>query len=159
MSYTYKENRVFDKKVTPTITAGAYSANDVVGGLLEFPVDGTKDSGLIVRVQIVDAGNVKAACKLYLFTEKPNVIVDNGAFAPNRAAQEAMLGPIPVAAADYVTINSIGRASHPPTVSDNLAIPFKLGSAGILYGYLVCDATPTYIAINNLTIRIIGVLD
>lgn len=159
MSYTYKEDRVFDKKVTPTITAGAYSANDVVGGLLEFPVDGTKDSGLIVRVQIVDAGNVKAACKLYLFTEKPNVIADNAAFAPNRSALEAMLGPIAIAAADYTTINSIGRASSPTAPDSNLAVPFKLGYPGTLYGYLVCDATPTYLATNNLTIRIIGLLD
>lgn len=159
MSYTYKENRVFDKKVTPTVTAGAYGAGDVVGGLLEFPVDGTKDSGLIVRVQIVDAGNVKAACKLYLFSEKPNVIADNAAFAPTRAALEAMLGPIAIAAADYVTLNSIAQASAPTTPDSNLAIPFKLGYAGTLYGYLVCDATPTYIAVDNLTVRIIGLLD
>lgn len=137
----------------PTITAGAYSANDVVGGLLEFAIP-RNGAGFIRGLIITDDDNEKAACKLHLFVSKPTTFADNAAFAPtindlvNRAAV------IAVAAADYTTINGNAQA----IVSTNTSLDFVFSNQPMIYGYLVCDATPTYTATTDLWITLLAYL-
>src|SRR5574343_384011 len=102
--------------VVPVITAGAYSANDVVGGLLTFqlapeaPAGVNPASGFVRVVTISDDDNEKAALELHLFREAPTVIADNAAFAPTFADLKKRVGSVVIAAGDYVTINSNGHA-------------------------------------------------
>ena len=145
MTYPVNANRTFNASVALTITAGAYSANDVVGGLLSFAVADTNGaSGIIRGLRLTDGDNEKAACKLWLFSSAPSTIADNAAFAPSVADLQKCLGYLTIAAADYTTVNSNALA-----VVDELSFDFSTAN-GTVYGYLVCDATPTYTATTDL---------
>jgi len=134
--------------VTPTITAGAYGALDVVGGMLTFNVSGTPQGGILNRVIVVDDDNEKAVLTLYLFGTKPSTIADNAAFTPAVADLKALFAKVAIAADNYVTLNSNAIA----IIDDvNCVLPANNGQ---IYGYLVCTATPTYTATSDLTITI-----
>lgn len=132
----------------PTITAGAYSAGDVVGGLLTFTLQSGSGVFLLKSVRIVDDDNEKAASHLYLFNSEPTTIADNGAFAPTVADLKKMVANIAIAAADFSTLNSNAVA-----LIEDLTAMFK-SDTGKVYGYLVCDATPTYTAVTDLSIKL-----
>lgn len=132
-----------------TITAGAYSANDVVGGLVAVTVQSNRHaSGVIRKLSVVDDDNEKAALTIYWFSEAPTSIADNAAFAPVIADLKKMSGSVAVAAGDYVTINSNAIAIKTDVNNDFSA------STGILYLYVVCTATPTYTATTDLTLEL-----
>lgn len=147
--------RIAVATVQPTITAGAYSANDVVGGLLGFSLlNGYRQvAGFIRSVRISDDDNEKAALKLHLFESAPAAIADNAAFAPSFADLRKRFAVIAIAAADFTTINSNAQA----IVSTNTSLDFQAENATI-YGYLVCDATPTYTAVTDLVITLTAYL-
>src|SRR5690349_16334679 len=94
----------------PTITAGAYSAGDVVGGLLTFAVGSSFAGGniLIRHLTIGDADNEKAAMDLWFFNAAPTVIADNGAFSTVTDAEirDTCVFHITVNASDYTTAGS-----------------------------------------------------
>jgi hypothetical protein len=139
--------------VTPTISAGAYSANDVVGGLLTFTFANSRGAnGMVRSIRIADRDNEKAACKLWLYKEPPTTIADNAAFAPPDSDIDKVIGVVAIAAADYTTSTANAFAGK-----HEQGIDF-LGTNGAIYGYLVCDATPTYSATNDLTISITAYL-
>lgn len=127
--------------VRPTITAGAYSANDVVGGRLDFTIPWKAAGGFVDSVRIVDDANQKAAMTLYLFSRVPTAIADNAAFAPTVADLQALAGTIAIAATDYVTLNNNAVAIK--RLNSDGAISFWCPD-GILYGYAVVSGTPTY---------------
>lgn len=140
--------------VTPVITAGAYSANDVVGGLLTFqlsnvPLAGADPAFGFVRVaRISDDDNEKASLELHLFREAPTAIADNAAFAPSFADLQKRIGSVAIATGDYVTINSNAQA-----VKSGIEMEFDAPD-GNLYGYLVATGTPTYTATSDLAIAL-----
>ena len=144
--------RLVEASVTPTVTAGAYSASDVVGGRLSFSVQAASGVYLLKSVRLVDDGNVKAAGSLYLFNSAPTAFADNAAFEPVIGDLSKVVASVAIAAADYTTLN--GNALG--LVDDRSGI--KGGSftvsAGVLYGYFVCSGTPTYTAVGDLTISI-----
>jgi hypothetical protein len=139
------ENKIYT--VTPVITAGAYSAGDVVGGMITIPVSGPGGGGTLRRIIIADDDNEKAALKIHFFTSQPTVFADNAAYAPVIADLVKLIGVVPVASADYTTVN--GNAYG---IVQDLGIDFFV-EFGNLYAYVVCDATPTYAAVTDLTLR------
>jgi hypothetical protein len=139
---------VIRKASAPTITAGAYSAGDVVGGLLTIDVSGAPEGSLITRALLVDDDNEKAEITLYLFNASPTSFADNAAFAPVVADLKTLITKITFATADYVTVNSNAYALKEDL---NDLIPANTGS---IYGYLVCTATPTYAAASDLWIAL-----
>ena len=137
--------------VTPTITAGAYSAGDVIGGLLTFFLANTRGADGIVRsVRIADRDDEKAAVKLWLFAEQPITIADNAAFAPTDNDISKCIGVLAFAAADYTTAATGWNAF---VAKHEQGIDFT-DTNGTLWGYLVADATPTYGTTTDLTITI-----
>ena len=135
--------------VTPTITAGAYSAKDVIGGLLTFVFANTRGADGIVRsVRIADRDDEKAAVKLWLFAEQPITIADNAAFAPTDNDISKCIGVLAFAAADYTTAS--GNAF---VAKHEQGLDFT-DTNGTIWGYLVADATPTYGTTTDLTITI-----
>lgn len=72
---------------TPTVTAGAYAANDAVGGLLTFAnaARTTGGGGVVLSVQIIDDAGQDAELELWLFSETFTAMVDNAAWAPSEA--------------------------------------------------------------------------
>ncbi len=134
--------------VSPTITAGAYSAGDVIGGLLTFAVPSAGGGGVWESLLIADDDNEKADVTLYLFDDTPTTIADNAAFAPVMADLRKLCAVKNAPNASYVTVNS--NAYY---LATNLNFPFQAPN-GKLYGYLVATATPTYTAVTDLTIAI-----
>lgn len=140
-------NTHYTTSVTPTITAGAYAASDVVGGLMTFDVAHSSIGGGILNAALlVDDGNVGAALTLYLFDNVPTTIADNAAFAPT-AADLALL-VCSVSFSSYTTLNS-NQYALTEDINTVFATP-----RGILYGYLVCTATPTYASTSDLTVKL-----
>ncbi len=135
------------------VTAGAYSANEVVGGLLEFEVGTGGGGGIVQRVTLTDSDNEKTAMKLYLFDELPTTIADNATFAPTIGDLKNLVDIITIAAADYVTLNGEAVA-----IKRDLNVSYAIGGYK-LYAYLVCDATPTYTATTDLQLAVTAWLD
>jgi len=139
--------------LSPTVTAGAYSALDVVGGLLTFPLTGfTTNSGLVVSAKVDDDDGENAALVLHLFETLPTSINDNAAFSGvTFANQIGIFSKASFAAADYV---AVGTNSYCLVTDLNDMFTTTLGN---LYGYLVCTGTPTYAATTDIrvTIRVV----
>lgn len=135
--------------VQPTITAGAYSAGDVVGGLLTFDMLGT--GGSIRSLIIADRDDEKAAGTLYLYRDYPTVIADNGAWSMADADAARYIGNIAVAATDYDDSGGQSQAELP-----RLDIPFDVRQ---IYGYFVCSGTPTYTATSDLSFILVAWID
>lgn len=148
MSELFNRTRTIDK--TPVITAGAYSAGDVVGGLITLDVSSAGGGGVIRRLMLIDDDNEGAVLTIYFFDAAPDTVADNGAFAPSVADLKKMIGNVAIAAADYLTLNSNKIVTKD---GDDLNIDYETKS-GNLYAYIVCTGTPTYAAITDYTLRV-----
>jgi hypothetical protein len=138
--------------VTPTIGTDAYTAGDVVGGLLTFAV-GTAfgGGGRIVKVLLIDAANQKEGYTLYLFGQAPSTIADDAAYEPTAADLAELADRVTIEAGDYTTVNGTAVAILGGHEDKAMAIPVKLYD-GNVYGYLVAGDTPDYAAATDLTL-------
>lgn len=135
-----------------TITAGAYSANDVVGGEITLTnaarVSG--GSGVITDIVVLDDDNEKAALTIVLYDSDPAAnTADNGAFAWGSGDLARCIGKVNVAGADYETMG--GNAVAHKT---GLGIGFKASGSANLYMYLIATGTPTYAATSDLQVKV-----
>ncbi len=134
---------------TPTVTAGAYSANDVVGGLLTFANAGrvASGSGVIKSVVILDDAGQDAATELWLFDRTFTPIADNGAWDPSQADLRFLIAVISTADGSWFAAGTESAARVEVSQSYNLA------AAGTsLFGQLVTRGTPTYSATDDVTV-------
>ena len=133
-------------KVTPTVTAGAYTANDVVGGLLTF---GGLRNGTLQAITICDNATQAVNYLLVLFESAPTGISDNATFD--------------IADADLDKIiyqDSLTSASERQAFTDNsyhylygLSVPIW-SAGGTVYGFLITTGTPTYAATSDITVTL-----
>lgn len=147
-----------DIHVTPTITAGAYSALDAVGGKMEFedactPYD---NHACICQAHISDKGKQNALLYLVLFNQDFTPTADNAAFAVSDADLLNVVAIIEFAVNSYVSFNTNSWA-HTGFSNLNLKIPFELIEGGTsLFGQLfVKTSTPTYTSTSDLSVGII----
>lgn len=136
-------------KVSPNslvVDTAAYTASDVVGGLLTFDLTGlSQNGGILNSVLLTDAANQSEPYYLYLFNELPSTIADQAAFAPTIADLKKVFAIVNIAAADYLTPNSLGIA-----LKEDINNVFVTANNRI-YGYLVANAsTPDYTATTDL---------
>jgi hypothetical protein len=146
---------VLEVSITPTITAGAYTAGDALGGLLTFAsvVRTAGGHGEIVKVTIQDNAKQSAPMDLVLFNQTFTATADNAPFDPTDADLANCIGYISVAATDYAEFNDNGVA----TKASGLQMPFeyKLAAAGSsLFGQLVIRNGDTFAAVNDVTVKI-----
>lgn len=134
----------------PTVTAGAYSANDVVGGLLTFTnaVRDTGGRGIINSIVFTDLGVTANVLNLWLFSDAPASIADNAAFDPSDAELLTLVGVVQIAAADYLI-----ATDNQAAMKLNVGLQYNV-TATSLYGYLECVGTPTYASTADIKIRI-----
>jgi len=133
-------------KITPTVTAGAYSANDVVGGTLEFI---GFQKGTLQSITICDNANQSVDYILVFFESQPTDIADNAA------------GDVADADLDKIIYNdSLLDASDKKAFVDNsfvflynLDIPMQ-GDGGNIWAFLITTGTPTYAAVDDITITL-----
>lgn len=127
-----------------TIATSEYASGDVVGGLQTLSSVALARGVILNKVLLVDADNESAAFTLWLFNAAPTAIADGAAFAPTAADLQKVVAKVSIAAADYVSINSMAVA----VISDiNDVIPSNIG---VLYAYLVIADTTTYSADDDL---------
>ena len=134
---------------TPTVTAGAYAANDAVGGLLTFAgaarVAG--DGGVIKDILINDDAGRDAEMELWLFRDTFTAMVDNAAWAPSEADLRLLVGVIS-------TTNGAWFAAGTPSVA---VVESSQGYTCVgtsLFGQLVTRGTPTFVATDDVTVTI-----
>lgn len=132
---------------TITTTAPAYSANDVVGGVLAIPVgQGSPGIGEIRSLSLSDNLNQSAAFSLLFFKSLPaGTYADNGAFAWGAGDINLYMGAIGILATDYTVFNSKGVVCVPTQVGVSWQVPPN-GDKAVLYAVLVTTGTPTYAA-------------
>lgn len=148
-------------KQTPTVTAGGYTAADVVGGLLTFAnavrADGSAgasadaNSGEIRSVVLTDkaVGNTSTTYELWLFDTTFTAIADNGAWAVSDADILNCIGVIPLTDVRASTANLTYTAR-------GVGLAFTIPSGTSLYGQLVCRGTaPTYGATSDVQVRVV----
>ncbi len=139
---------------TPAITAGAYGAGDALGGRMGF--DGAvltgRTAGTITKVVIVDDADQGAPIDIVFFSEPFAATADNAPFDPADADMQNCLGYIDMAATDYSRFANNGVA----TKTSGLRMPFDfvLPVNGRLYAQMGVRGAPTYVATDDLTIKI-----
>jgi len=138
---------------TPAITAGAYAAGDVVGGLLTFinAALAIGRGGYIVKVLITDNAGQAVPYELHLFDRTFAAMADNAAWSPSDANMLNWEGYVDIAATDQAA----GAANSGAAKSTGLRCPFPYYCVGTsLFGQLVIRGTPTYAATDNIRIKI-----
>ena len=134
---------------TPTVTAGAYSAKDVVGGLLTFADAAlyTGGGGVIKDVIIHDDAGQDAETELWLFNATFTAIADNGAWNPSQADMRKLVCIISTADGAWFDAGTESAARVEASQRYDLA-----GTS--LFGQLVTRGTPTYAATDDVTVTI-----
>jgi len=132
---------------TPTVTAGAYAANDAVGGLLTFALAARESGGggVIKNVAIIDDAGQDAALELWLFKETFTAMDDNAAWAPSEADLRKFVAIVP-------TSDGTWKAAGTPSVCDIEASKNYNLTGTSLFGQLVTRGTPTFDATDDVTV-------
>jgi hypothetical protein len=137
---------------TPTVTAGAYSAGDAVGGLLTFAnaarVAGY--GGVVKDTLIIDDAGQDAQMELWLFNTTFSGLADNAPWAPNESDLNNLAGIISTSDGSWF-------AAGTPSVA-RVEVSQRYDCTGTsLSGQLVTRGTPTFTATDDVTV-IIGLL-
>ena len=137
---------------TPTVTAGAYSAGDAVGGLLTFAnaarVAG--GGGVIKDLIILDDAGQDAELELWLFNATITAMADNAAWAPSEADLRKLVAIISTSDGAWFA------AGTPSAARVEASQRYDL-TATSMFGQLVTRGTPTFAATDDVT-AIVGLL-
>lgn len=137
---------------TPTVTAGAYSAGDAVGGLLTFAnaARASGDGGVIKDVLILDNAGQDVELELWLFNDTITAMADNAAWAPSEADLRKLVAIISTADGAWFTAGTPSAARVECSQRYDCA-------ATSLFGQLVTRGTPTFAATDDITV-VLGLL-
>ena len=159
MSSLKKHNTHYRYALTLTIDDDAYTANDVLHGLITIPCG----PGTLRSAKITDADSEGAALDLYLFHTLPTItdMDDDAAFAATAAnALNLLEQRLRFEAARYVTVASTDDYCFATLDSDaQLAVECHPTDGLNMYGLLVCVGTPTYTAATDLRLELLFWLD
>lgn len=142
----------FNASLTPAVTSGAYVANDIMGGLLSFPVGRLPTSPvLITGGMVVCKAAVAPALKLMLFNADPTSTTktDNAAYSLNAADAFKLIGVIDFGATwiDHGTPNSVSV-----TGLQIVGTP----TASIVYGLLIDGTGVTLTSTSDIQVTLSG---
>lgn len=137
--------------LTPTVTAGAYTAGEAVGGLLTF-ANAARTSGaggLIKSLVLIDDAGQDAELELWLFDRTFTAIADNAAWTPSEADLENLIAVIS-------TVDSAQgwlAAGTPSAIDIEISKRYDLAGTS-LFGQLVTRGTPTLAATDDVTVKL-----
>lgn len=126
------------------VTAGAYSANDVVGGRITFT---GLNGGTLQSILIIDDAAQAVDYFIVLFNASPTDITDNATFdiadvdLLKIIYEDTLLASVDRRA---FTDNSYHRLF-------NLDVPLR-SEGGTIYAFLITTDTPTYAATDDVTV-------
>jgi hypothetical protein len=139
---------------TPAVTAAAYAAGNVVGGLLTFAgaARTAAGSGLVQAASVISKSAQTAILDLLIFSANPaaSTFTDKAALSVAAGDLDKLVGVIHLT--DWT---SLGTPAIVQAVSAGL--PFKLAAGTALYGVLVARAAMTLTSTTDLapSLRII----
>lgn len=132
---------------TPTITAGAYSADDILGDV-SILAGAALESVMVSHVGIFDDAGQKAQIDFFIFDAAlVGTYTDNAAFAIDAADKASLRGIVTVFTTDYIDAGSdaFGQtAASPHLLIDRLASEATLSIVAVVRG------TPTYAATSDI---------
>lgn len=131
----------------PAITAGAYSANDIIGGDMTLSGAGV-NTNFLAHIMIYDDAGQKARIDFFIFDAPlTGTYTDNAAFSIATADKPNLRGFASVVASDYIDAGSdaVGQTSSSPNIPINRA-----PGENNLYIVAVVRGTPTYAAVTDL---------
>jgi hypothetical protein len=136
---------------TPTVTAGAYTAGDAVGGLLTFAnaARASGGGGVIKGVVIVDDAGQDVELELWLFDRTFTAMVDNAAWAPSEADLENLIAVISTEDSAQGWL----AAGTPSAIDIEVARRYDLSGTS-LFGQLVTRGTPAFAATDDVTVKV-----
>jgi hypothetical protein len=139
--------------VTPTISAGAYTATWVVGGKLTLAnaVRVPAYTALLDSLIVLDKSGQNAALDIWLFSAKPaGTFADAAAPSMSDADLALVIGHVSVSSSDYVTIGGKGVACETAIA---LALQGSQASGRNLYAVITSPGGATYGSTSDLTLR------
>ena len=141
---------------TPTVTVGAYSALDAIGGLLTFAdiFNAQGGTGVLHTLIITDLAKQSAAMELWLFDRTFTADTDNAVFDVEDTDLPNCIGVIPIATADWFASNDSSVACV-----RNIGLVATAMNGATLYGQLKAVGTPTYASVSDLTIKLVALQD
>lgn len=145
----------FDKLATPAVTAGAYSAGDIVGGLLTFAAARANDELVVITgAQVISKAAVIPAYTLVLFSADPigTTKTDNAPYSLAAADAFKVIGTVTFGTSwyDHGTPNSIRSDGL------NIVAAPDPGTKNI-YGLLIDATGATLASTGDIQVRLRGV--
>lgn len=144
-----------DYAQTLATTNGAYSANDIVGGLLTFNVgNGSPCIIMVTGVQIGIKAAVTSTLTLLLFDSVPT---NGGSVADNAAL--ALAGTDVIKLAKAIPVATLFDCGTPNAYSvDAINVPVRPADGVNLYGLLIDGTGFTLTSTTDVTVRLRGLL-
>ena len=144
---------LFIQSPTVTVTAGAYHANDNIGGLLTLTnVAESPGVGLrLTQISVVDSANQKAQLEFLFFSSNPSASTFTNNDAPVIHANDVSkyLGRVAVMASDYLTVGAKAVACV-----SNIGLALVANASRNLYCVILTPGTPTYVATTDLIVNL-----
>ena len=140
--------------VTPTVTAAAYTAGNVVGGIMTFAnVFDSANAGMLQAIRVRAKSVQTAGLKLYLFPSSPaGTLTDKTAPALSSADVFNAIGPFALGSAD----SGLGTETTWALEGIGAAI---VGASANLYGVLVTTGTPTWGSTTDVNVELTTLKD
>lgn len=137
--------------LTPSVTAGAYTAGDAVGGLLTFANAArvSEGGGVVKNLLIIDDAGQDAELELWLFDRTFTAMADNAPWAPSEADLENCIGVI----STEDSTRGWMAAGTPSVIDVEVSRRYDLAGTS-LFGQLVTRGTPTFVASDDVTLKI-----
>ena len=139
-------------KLAPTITAGAYSDGDVLGG--EMTMSGLPYKRFFLQsLTVIDDAQQNAGLRVVFYDNNPTTPADNAAYSLAAGDVDNVLYAVDIASGDYKTVGSLYSIA---TIS-NLALPVIITSADTTWLRVVAyinGSTPTYTATSDIVFKV-----
>ena len=137
--------------ITPTVTAGAYHANDVVGGIqtLTSALRVSGGTAILQNVTVRDLAAQNAVLQIFFFNANPGTgtYTDNAALDLDDTDSGLFIGKVTINAADYISL-----ADNSVATITNCGLALKATTGTSLYAIIRTTGTPTYASTSDLKI-------
>lgn len=110
--------KVLEQVAAPTVTAGAYSAGDVIGGLIKLEFQTAGGWCALNDIVVVDDSDVIASLNIHVFNEAPTSVNDNAAYAPSVADLNKKVAKVAISSFDTDGSDRWGSAA--PQINNKL---------------------------------------
>lgn len=131
---------IIDVPVTNSLTA--YTAKDVVGGLLTVTIDSNLGGGILNQVTIINEEVIAEAFTLYFSDAAPSSIADAAIYAPTIADLQKNFAIVNIASGDWVDVQGVGINVVNKTDLNHV---FEADGGNKIYMYFVATETPDWV--------------